>query len=278
MNKKTKTMLSILTIFSIMLYPVIGKCELRIEMDKTFPSNTNTNDLIYRFKAIQDESSKTTDWQYKWSLDGPGRIEPYKDNSQIIFIYSPDQIRSDTNAIITLNAISSNSDEKRSATFNLALDQHKNSTVSSDYGTTKIILSGVAIAAAVGGAIALSNNSSKSSNVVCNSDGTGTPSIFVTAPSENGPVSWTSSVSGTAMNCSDGDYVTIFIQPYGYGWYQQSSLGHISNSTWSVNPCYFGNQNNSNDIGRYFQIRAELRSNSGSVRATYTVNRVIRNS
>lgn len=272
-----KTMLSLLAAIHLIFNPVVGYCRLNIEKDDTFPSHTSTNDIMYRFRATHDGYSKKTDWHYKWSLDGPGRIEPYKDDSQILFIYSPEQAPSNTKAIITVNAILSDTSETKSASFKLALDQHKDTTVNSEFGTTKIILSGIAIAAVVGGAIALSG-SSNDSNIVCSSDGTGTPSIVVTSPTENGSVSWTSSVSGTAVNCSDGDYVTIFIQPYGYGWFQQNNLGHISNSTWSVYPCYFGVQNNPGDIGRSFQIRAELRSSTGVVRALYIVNRVIRNS
>lgn len=268
--------LLLLVTFALILQPALCLGQFSLQLEDIIQSTTNRDETIYSFRAVPEGGSKSDDWIYQWSIEGAGRIEYQKDGSQIKLIYPKQQVRQKTKVNLTLDAFSTSSSDILSVQYDLDIDLIGTSFSSlgrsSNDSTFWFTVGGIGAAAI---AIAFAVGGGDDSDDACRNTG-GDPSIRITSPEEYGYVGWTASVDGTVSNCENGDHVVVFIRPFGYGWYQQSSIGEISGGEWSVSPCYFGIHDNDNDIGRSFQIRAELRGSIGNVRATDTV-RVIRN-
>lgn len=261
---------------AMILQPAPGWGAFSLKLEEKIQSSRNADEAVYAFSVIPDEGTKGDGWLYKWHVEGPGRISSTEDGSQGQFVYSKQEAKENPNVTLTLDALSTSLEEIESAQFSFAIDQLEVSSIVADDSTSTYIIIGAAIlgAAAIGIGVAYASGFDDCDDG-CRNYGRES-SVNITYPEEDGLVGWTSSVSGTASNYDSEDQVVIFIQPYGYGWYQQSSRGRITNGRWIADPCYFGRPNSSSDIGRSFRIRAELRDRNGDIRAIDTVSRVIR--
>jgi hypothetical protein len=129
--------------------------------------------------------------------------------------------------------------------------------------------------AAVGVAVLASSGSSSSSPSTPPPSGNQT--VAITYPAEGSIVGWDETIKGNSTGCDTTCYVSISVQPYGSEWFPQSSRGVVTRQGgWEAPHCYFGLQNNPNDIGHGFRFKAELRDSGGNVKASHQIERVTR--
>ncbi len=156
---------------------------------------------------------------------------------------------------------------------------------SGGFTTTAVVVAGITTAAVVGGVAAAGgggNGSNSNDTVTGGGSGstgttgsssntttsTGEGTVKITYPSEGSNVGWRDNISGVSNNCGSGCYVSITIQPDGYGEYLQNRGIIDSNGNWLAQDCYYGLENNPNDIGRGFTIKAELKDSGANTKAT----------
>ena len=215
--------------------------------------------------------------QYEWKLDGLGELEEPTDDSAVRYI-PPRQIDGESaKATITVKVSDRNGQEaSKSVIFTIILPPQPTPTPiptpKPGMSTLTKTAIGIGAAATVGVGIYLLTRDDDNGDGDHANDGS---SIQITSPVENSLVGWITNVHGIASGFNSDYYVTVSIQPYDDEWHPQSDKGTIdANGNWMVQYCYFGREGL--DTGYNFRFRADLRNESGQVKASDTVEKVTR--